>query len=165
MFGTWVLEHGYCSTGNTLNFRNCLPRICLRTWALDRQTKLGVLNSLLKNRKTEEKSRENFTPPPCCCCSVVKLCLTFWDPLDCSPPGFLVLNYLAEFAQIHVHWVGIFSIFSSATLFSFCLQSFPASNSSLDWPKPWVLFSKVEMPLWEAHRMGAWAGGGQRPET
>ena len=26
--------------------------------------------------------------------------------MDCSTPGFPVLHYLPEFAQIHVHWVG-----------------------------------------------------------
>ena len=30
-------------------------------------------------------------------------CLTFYDPMDCSMPGFLVLHYLQQFAQIHVH--------------------------------------------------------------
>ena len=25
------------------------------------------------------------------------------DPMDCSMPGFLVLHYLPEFAQVHVH--------------------------------------------------------------
>ena len=39
------------------------------------------------------------------CCSGSKLCLTFCDPMDCSMPGFPVLHYLLEFAQIHVHWV------------------------------------------------------------
>ena len=39
------------------------------------------------------------------CCSVAKLHLTLWDPMDCSTPGFPVLHYLPEFAQIHVHWV------------------------------------------------------------
>ena len=34
------------------------------------------------------------------------LCLTLCDPLDCSTPGFPVLQYLLEFAQTHVHWVG-----------------------------------------------------------
>ena len=34
-------------------------------------------------------------------CSVVSaLC----DPMNCSMPGFPVLHYLLEFAQIHVHW-------------------------------------------------------------
>ena len=28
------------------------------------------------------------------------------DPIDCSTPGFPVLNHLLEFAQTHVHWVG-----------------------------------------------------------
>ena len=39
----------------------------------------------------------------CYCCSVPKLCLTLCDLMDCSPPGFPVLYYLPEFAQIHVH--------------------------------------------------------------
>ena len=38
-------------------------------------------------------------------CSVVKLCEILCDLMDCSMPGFLVLHYLLEFAQIHVHWV------------------------------------------------------------
>ena len=42
----------------------------------------------------------------CCCCSVAKLCPTLCDPMDCSTPGFLVLQYLLELAQTHVHWVG-----------------------------------------------------------
>ena len=41
-----------------------------------------------------------------CCCSVAKSCLTLFDPMDHSTPGFLVLNHLPEFAQTHVHWVG-----------------------------------------------------------
>ena len=39
------------------------------------------------------------------CCSVTKLCLTLWDHMDCSMPGFPVLHYLLEFALTHVHWV------------------------------------------------------------
>ena len=34
-----------------------------------------------------------------CCCS----CPTVCDPMDCSTPGFPVLHYLSEFAQIRVH--------------------------------------------------------------
>ena len=41
-----------------------------------------------------------------CCYSVAKLCPTLCDPMNCSTPGFPVLHYLLEFAQIHVHWVG-----------------------------------------------------------
>ena len=38
-------------------------------------------------------------------CLVAKSCLTLCNPMDCSTPGFPVLHYLPEFAQIHVHWV------------------------------------------------------------
>ena len=38
-------------------------------------------------------------------CSVAKSCLTLCDPMDCSIPGFPVLQYLPEFAQMHVHCV------------------------------------------------------------
>ena len=41
-----------------------------------------------------------------CCCPVAKSCLILCDPVDCSTPGFLVLHYLLELAQTHVHWVG-----------------------------------------------------------
>ena len=41
----------------------------------------------------------------CCCLSVVKLCPTLFDPMDCSRPGFPVLHHLPEFAQTHVYWV------------------------------------------------------------
>ena len=38
------------------------------------------------------------------CCSVAQSCLNLCDPMDCCMPGFPVLHYLMEFAQIHVHW-------------------------------------------------------------
>ena len=38
-------------------------------------------------------------------CSVFNSCLTVGDPMNCSTPGFPVLHYLPEFAQINVHWV------------------------------------------------------------
>ena len=41
-----------------------------------------------------------------CCCSVTQSCLTLCDPMDCSTPGFPVLQHLPEFAQTHIHWVG-----------------------------------------------------------
>ena len=44
-----------------------------------------------------------------CCYSVAKLCLTLCDPMDWSTTDssifLIVLHYLLEFAQIHVHWV------------------------------------------------------------
>ena len=36
----------------------------------------------------------------------IKLCQNLCDPMDCSTPGFSVLHYLLELAQIHVHCVG-----------------------------------------------------------
>ena len=39
------------------------------------------------------------------CCSVAESCLTLWNPMDCSTPGFPVLHYQPEFAQTHVHRV------------------------------------------------------------
>ena len=37
------------------------------------------------------------------CWSVAKSCVTLFDPMDCSTPGFPVLHCLLDFAQIHVH--------------------------------------------------------------
>ena len=36
--------------------------------------------------------------------SVAHLCLTLWDPMDCSTPGFPVHHRLPESTQTHVHW-------------------------------------------------------------
>ena len=38
--------------------------------------------------------------------SVTQLFLTFFNPMDCSTPGFPVHHQLPELAQTHVHWVG-----------------------------------------------------------
>ena len=40
------------------------------------------------------------------CCSVTQSCLTLWDPMDCSTPGFSVPHLLPKFAQVHVHCIG-----------------------------------------------------------
>ena len=37
--------------------------------------------------------------------SVVRLCSTLCDPMDCSMPGLPVHHQLPEFTQTHVHWV------------------------------------------------------------
>ena len=37
--------------------------------------------------------------------SYKELCLSLWDPMDHSMPGFFLHHYLPEFAQTHVHWV------------------------------------------------------------
>ena len=68
------------------------------------------------------------------CCLVTldnKSCPALCVRMGCSTPGFSVLHYPPEFAQIHVHWVGHchLNISSSAAPFSFWLQSFSASGS------------------------------------
>ena len=60
------------------------------------------------------------------CCSVTQLCLTLYDPVNCSTPGFPVHHQLPEFTQTHVHWVGD-AIQPSHPLSS---PSPPASNPS-----------------------------------
>ena len=41
--------------------------------------------------------------PPSVVDVVSKSCLTLCNPMDCNTPGSSVLQYLPEFAQIHVH--------------------------------------------------------------
>ena len=36
-------------------------------------------------------------------CLVAQSCLTLFDPMGCSTPGFPVTHYLPKFAQTHVH--------------------------------------------------------------
>ena len=54
-------------------------------------------------------SLQAWAPPPVLedyiCCSVAKSRPALCDPMDYRTPGFTVLHYLPEFAQIHVHWV------------------------------------------------------------
>ena len=78
-------------------------------------------------------------------CSVAKPCQILCDSMDCSMPGFPVLRSLPEFAQIHIHWVGILSnhfilchpllllpsIFISINVF------FSESALGIRWPKYW----------------------------
>ena len=64
--------------------------------------------------------------------SVTQSHTTLWYPMDCSTPGFPVHHQLLELTQTHIHWVGDAiqpSISSSASPFSFSLQSFPTSGS------------------------------------
>ena len=60
-----------------------------------------------KNEKNEEKRVQmgflSLFSPVIEFSSVIQSCLTLCNPMDCSTPGFLVLHYLPEFAQTHVH--------------------------------------------------------------
>ena len=79
-----------------------------------------------------------------CCCSVAKLCLTLWDPMDCSPPGFPVPHHLPEFAQVHVHWIGdaiqlsLILCHALLLLSSVFTRVFPSESAvHIRWPKFW----------------------------
>ena len=61
--------------------------------------------------------------------AVPQSCLTLCDPMDCSTPGFPVHRQFLELAQTHVHQVNDAIQPSHSFPFSFCLQSFPASES------------------------------------
>ena len=62
--------------------------------------------------------------------SVIQLCPTLCDPMDCSTPGLPLQHQLPEFTQTHVHWVCDAIQPSHPLLFpSPCLQSFPESGS------------------------------------
>ena len=56
------------------------------------------------------------------CCSVAKLCLTLFDPMDCSTPGFPVLHYLPETAQTCVQIILL--VHSIIDLLSYFLVGF-----------------------------------------
>ena len=61
--------------------------------------------------------------------------------MDCSRPGPPVPHHLPKFAQVHVHCVSDAchpAASSSAALFSFCPQSFPASGT---FPMSWLFAS------------------------
>ena len=68
--------------------------------------------------------------PSCGCCSVLKSCLTLWDPMDCSKPGFPVSispGVCSNSCPLN-RWCHP-TISSSVTPFFSCPQSFPALGS------------------------------------
>ena len=80
---------------------------------------------------------------------------TLWDPMNCSIPGFLVLHYLPEFAQTHVHQVSDaiqHLILCCPLLFlpSICPGIRVFSNESapqIRWLKYWVSASVSVLPM------------------
>ena len=74
---------------------------------MDREAWRAAIHGVAKSRtRLSDWTELNWSPSSVCCCLVTKLCLTLCDPVDYSMPGFLVLHYLLEFAQIHIQWVG-----------------------------------------------------------
>ena len=106
-----------------------------------------------------KKSAYCSKPPKYGCLPIKKLLLfsryvvsdSLCDPMDCSMPGFAVLHYLLEFAQMNFHWVGD-AIQPSHPLPP---PSPPALNlaqhqglfqwvsSSYQWPKYWSFSSRI----------------------
>ena len=54
----------------------------------------------------ETHSRKLWSVTPLRGGSATQSCLTLSSPMDCSIPGFPVLNCLLEFAVTHIHWIG-----------------------------------------------------------
>ena len=89
------------------------------------------------------------------CCSVAKSCLTLCDPMDCSIPGFPVLHYLLEFAQIHMHWVSdsmsnhlilCHPLLLLPSMFPIIFSNWVFSSESalhIRWPKYWSFSSSI----------------------
>ena len=76
-----------------------------------------------------------------CCCSVTKSCPALGDPMNCSTPGFPVLHYLSEFAQICVHWDIYLMLCRSLLLLPSIFPSIGVFSAELAlwirWPKCW----------------------------
>ena len=63
--------------------------------------------------------------------------------MDCSTPGFLVLHYLPEFAQTHVHWIG--EVFQpSHSLLTLSLPAFQLSQHQHHFQMHWLSTSSAQ---------------------
>ena len=97
----------------------------------------------MKNSTSLRPSNPTPRHIPSCYCSVTKSRLILCNSMNCSTLGFLVLHYLPEFAQTHVHWVRDAIILSSVTPFSSALtlsqhQVFSKESAlCIRWAKYW----------------------------
>ena len=103
-----------------------------RTWQKQKRLRRGGRNT---QKKYTIRSH---------CCSDTQSCLTIWDPMDCSTPGFLVIHHLLELAQTHVHWVGdavqpSHPLLPPSPPFNVSQHQglFQGVSSSIRWPKYW----------------------------
>ena len=72
-------------------------------------------------------------------CSVIQLCLTLCNPMDCSTPGFLSFTISWNLLKLmSIELVMPSNYLASVIPFSSCLQYFPASGS---FPVSWLLAS------------------------
>ena len=78
------------------------------------------------------------------CCSVAQLCLTLCDPLDCSPPGFLVPHHPSrtpKFMSIESvmpsnHLILYYPLLFLPSIFS-SIRVFSESAVHVRWPRNW----------------------------
>ena len=124
LLGRWILYHHATqeapkqriSPANPINNICCPPSIHQSLqqpfsgapggnsgWRKIRIVALYSWDAYLRNNANDPRL---LCLPIHCCFSVDRSCLTFCSSMDCSTQGFLILHYLPEFAQIHVHWVG-----------------------------------------------------------
>ena len=100
--------------------------------------------------------------------SVIQLCPTLWDPMDCSTPGLPVHHQILEFTQTHVHWVSDaiqpshpLSSPSPASIFPRIRVFYNESGLHIRWPKYWSfslsISSSNEYLGWISFRMD-WLG-------
>ena len=88
-----------------------------------------------------------------CCCSVTQSCLTVtpWSAACQASLPFTISCRTSAASSCPLSWWCYLTVSSSATPFSFCLQSFPASESfpksalCIRWPKYWS-FSFSDCP-------------------
>ena len=88
--GRWALKQYLPSLAGVVKMGTvCQPRRYVQLWVIIFKKLFG------------HKAHGILVPH--CCCSVNKSCLTLFDPIDFSTPGFPVLHHLLQFAQTHVH--------------------------------------------------------------
>ena len=80
--------------------KNLIVRLGLQLKKIIRILTLNILAKVIYSTFAFSQARELAD---CCCHSVTRSCPALCDLLDCSMPGFPVLHYFPEFAQIHVH--------------------------------------------------------------
>ena len=100
-----------------------------------------------RNLVGEMLALKSLQPPPefCYCCSVDKSCLTLWDPMDCSTPGFPVLHYLPVLKLIDdltqpshlIHLILCHSLLLLSSVFA-SIRGFSNELAlRIRWPKYW----------------------------
>ena len=84
---------------------NYLNFICSASVMVEILLNLNIFNLWYKNYTLHTSSRMHCMTPFSSVqfSSVAQSCLTLWDPMDCSMPGFPVHHQLPELGQTHVY--------------------------------------------------------------